>query len=270
MTSTPSTPSAPSSTATPARVAPPPRRSALGAMTANESRLLLREPGLVVWAVLIPVVADVVLALVPATRAASADLGGWSFSQVYLPVLVLFTASLLTVQGMPTILAQYRTDGVLKRLRTTPVSPAVLLGAVMISLGAVTLVVAVAMVAIPTVLGNPPPGNVLAFALVTVLSLGAFLSIGGLVSALATNPRMATGVGTVLTFVLWFFAGMWVPRSVFPELLARIADLTPSGAASGAMLDALHGSWPSLAQIAVLVAWTVVPAAVAARAFRWE
>ncbi|GMA19826.1 ABC transporter permease [Arsenicicoccus piscis] len=251
--------------ATPARA-----RSPLLAMIRNEARLLLREPALVAWAVLVPLVADVALALVPATREPSPDLGGWSFSQLYLPVLVLFTASLLAVQGMPTVVAQYRADGVLKRLRTTPVSPAVLLGAVLVSLGAVALVVGAVLVAVPTVLGNPPPGNVFALMLVTVLALAAFLCVGSIVAALTANPRMASGVGTVLTFVLWFFAGMWVPRTLFPELLGRIADLTPSGAASAAMLQAMHGSWPALAQVCVLLVWIIVPAVLAARAFRWE
>ena len=98
-------------------------RSALRALVASEARLLLREPGFIAWAVVIPVVATVVLAVLPATRRPEAGLGGWSFSQLYLPVLVLFTASLLAVQGLPTVLAQYRADGVLKRLRTTSPPP---------------------------------------------------------------------------------------------------------------------------------------------------
>ncbi|WP_226343998.1 ABC transporter permease [Agilicoccus flavus] len=249
---------------------PPPRpRSAFAALLASEARLLRREPGVVAWAVVIPVVATIVLALVPATRSPQEGLGGWSFSQVYLPVLVLFTTSLLAVQGMPTVLAQYRADGVLKRLRTTPAAPAQLLAAVMVVLGLASLAVAAVLVAIPAVLGNPPPGNVLAFGLVTVLALAALLSIGALVSALAPDARVATGVGTLLTFVLWFFAGMWIPRTVFPEVLGRVADLTPSGAASAALLEAMHGGWPSWAQVGVLLAWTALPAIVAARTFRW-
>lgn len=246
------------------------RRSPTAALIANEARLLSREPGVVIWAVLIPVVATIVLAVVPATRRTYDDLGGWSFSQLYLPVLVLFTASLLAVQGMPTILAQYRADGVLKRLRTTPVAPAQLLVAVMTVLGIAALAVTVVLVAIPAALGNPPPGNLVAFALVTVLALISLLSIGTLISAVAANPRVATGLGTLLTFVLWFFAGMWIPRTVFPEALGRIADLTPTGAASAGLLEAMHGGWPTLGQVLVLLAWTVLPALVAARVFRWD
>lgn len=262
-------------TTTPGASASTRRRSALLALVASEARLLRREPGLVVWAVLVPVVATIVLAVVPVTRSPVADLGGWSFSQLYLPVLVLFTTSLLAVQGLPTVLAQYRDDGVLKRLRTTPVAPAQLLVAIMVVLGCAAAAVTVILVAIPAALGNPPPGNLPAFALVCLLVLLALLALGALVGALSPNPRIATGLGTVLTFVLWFFAGMWIPRTVFPAVLDRIADLTPSGAASAAMLRAMHGQalldgWPSWGQLAVLLVWTIGATLVAARTFRWE
>ncbi len=248
---------------------------ALAALTASEARLLRREPGLIIWAVLLPVIATTVLALTPATRRPVADLGGWSFSQLYLPVLVLFTMSLLAVQGLPTVLAQYRADGVLKRLRTTPVAPAQLLVAIMVVLGVVAAVVTVVLVAIPAALGNPPPGNLLAFGVTCLLALLALLALGTLIGALSANPRIATGVGTVTTFVLWFFAGMWVPRTAFGPLLERIAELTPSGAASAALLQAMHApgladGWPSWTQLAVLLAWTIAASVVAARSFRWE
>lgn len=256
--------------ASPASEIARPRRSALSALVANEARLLRREPGIVLWAIVLPVVATVVLAVLPVTRHPMADLGGWSFSQLYLPVLVLFTASLLAVQGLPTVLAQYRADGVLKRLRTTPVAPSRLLIAIMVVLGAAALAVTAVLVAIPAALGNPPPGNLAAFALVSVLALAALLSIGTLLSAVVPNPRVATGLGTLLTFLLWFFAGMWIPRTVFPEALGRVADLTPTGAASAALLGAMHGGWPDLTQVLVLLGWTALPAFLAARTFRWE
>ena len=37
-----------------------------------------------------------------------------------------------------------------------------------------------------------------------------------------------------------------------------------------AMLQVMHGSWPALAQVCVLLVWIIVPAVLAARAFRWE
>lgn len=245
-------------------------RGATWALLRSEARLLRREPGAIVWAVVVPVVAAAVLANVPATREPSADLGGWSFSQVYLPTLILFSASLLAVQALPSVLAKYREDGILKRLRTTPASPVNLLVALFALMAGVAALVAVVLALIPVLSGVAFRGNAVAFALVVLLSLLAFTAIGVLFAAVSPNSRFAAGLGTVSVFVLWFFAGMWIPRSVFPGALATVADYTPSGAASQALLDAMGGGWPSTHAVLVLLGWAALCSVVAARAFRWE
>lgn len=268
MTSPTTAPTAPAGPADAARVRRP--RGATRAMLRSEARLMAREPGAVVWAVVLPVVAAAVLANVPATRTPSADLGGWSFSQVYLPTLVLFTASLLAVQALPSILARYREDGVLKRLRTTPASPVSLLLALFLLVGGVSVVVAFVLTLIPVVSGVPFRGDVAAYAVTALLAIVTFTALGLLFAAVSPNSRFAAGLGTVSVFVLWFFAGMWIPRSVFPDTLATVADLTPSGAASRAMLDTMEGGWPSGSAVLVLLGWTAVCAVVSWRTFRWE
>ncbi|GAB36701.1 hypothetical protein GOOTI_235_00010, partial [Gordonia otitidis NBRC 100426] len=62
--------------------------SATTAMIGSEARLLARNPGVVIWTVLLPVVASVVLASIPATREPVDDFGGLSVFQVYQPILV--------------------------------------------------------------------------------------------------------------------------------------------------------------------------------------
>lgn len=247
-----------------------PASGATGALLRNEARLLRREPGAVVWAVVLPIVAAIVLANVPATRSPSEGLGGWSFSQVYLPTLIIFTASLLSVQALPALLAKYREDGILKRLRTTPASPANLLVALFVLMGGVSAAVALLLTVIPIVSGVRFRGNGIAFALVVVLTLVSFTALGLLFAAVSPNSRFATGLGTIAFFVLAFFAGMWIPRSIFPATLATVADWTPSGAASRALLDSMQGDWPALQSVFVLVLYAAVCALVAARTFRWE
>ncbi len=244
--------------------------SATWALLRSEARLLRREPASVVWAVVLPLVAATVLANLTATRTPSADLGGWSFSEVYLPTLIIFTASLLSVQALPALLAKYREDGILKRLRTTPASPTNLLVALFVLMGGVSAAVALLMTLIPIVSGTPFRGNGLAFGLVVVLTLVSLTALGLLFAAVSPNSRFATGIGTVAFFVLAFFAGMWIPRSLFPDTLATVADWTPSGAASRALLDSMHGDWPALQSVFVLVLYAALSSLVAARTFRWE
>lgn len=240
------------------------------ALLLNELRLLAREPAPIVWAVLLPFLAAVITPLVPPVAAPRAFLDGMSFAQVYQPVLVLFTSSVLALQVLPTIVTQYREYGVLRRLRTTPVPPWQLLAAVVVLVLCLSLAMSVLLVGMPALLGLPLPTNLAAFALTAVLAALSFLAIGALLCGIARTSRVGAGIGGFVATCMWFMAGMWVPRSLFPPVLTAIADLTPGGAAADGMLRAMAGHWPTASALAVLVCWTAIGLAVAARTFRFE
>ena len=90
------------------------------------------------------------------------SLDGLSFFQIYQPILVFFAITLLAMQALPDVLTRYREMGVLKRLRTTPVSPALLLFAQLTLILAVAIVCMALMVVIPPIGGAPWPRNVVA------------------------------------------------------------------------------------------------------------
>ena len=240
------------------------------ALLRHEVRLLAREPAPIVWAVLLPFLAAVITPLVPPVAAPRPLLGGMSFAQVYQPVLVLFTSSVLALQVLPTIVTQYREYGVLRRLRTTPVPAWQLLAAVVVLVLGLSLGMSVLLVAVPALLGLPLPTNLAAFALTAVLAALSFLAIGALLCGIARTSRVGAGIGGFVATCMWFMAGMWVPRALFPPVLTAVADLTPGGAAADGMLRAMAGHWPTASALAVLVCWTAIGLAVAARTFRFE
>ncbi len=244
--------------------------SALAAMTRNEARLLVREPALVAWGVAVPLVAGVVLNLIPGMRTPQEVLGGLSWSQAYVPTIALFTLSMVAVQMLPSMLGTYRQDGILRRLRTTPVSPATLLTAVCAVLCAVGLLVTALIFLTPVVAGVGLPGRGGWLVLTAVCALVSFVAIGALITAVAPTARFAAGIGACVTPLLWFASGMWIPLAVMPDWLARICELLPSGAAGRAMQAAMLGQTPTLSQYAVMAPWTVGCALLAARWFRWD
>jgi len=243
--------------------------SAAGALVKSEARLLARNPGVMVWTAVLPVAAAIVLAAIPGVRRPSDGLGGLSFFAVYQPILVLFAITLLAVQALPDVLTRYREMGVLKRLRTTPVSPALLLFA---QLG-VTLIVSVAcmllMVVVPAFVGASWPGNMPGFLAGYLLAAWALLGVGLVIASLFRNAKVAAGFGTVLFFVLQFTAGLWLQRPLMPDWMRHISDFTPSGAGAQALTDAAAGHWPQLLHLAVLAAWGAVTSMVAVRRFSW-
>ncbi|MCA0296555.1 MAG: ABC transporter permease [Actinobacteria bacterium] len=240
------------------------------ALVRNEARLLSREPAPVIWAVVLPMIAGIVTPLVPPVAAPQPYLGGMSFAQVYQPVLVLFTASVLALQVLPTVVTQYREFGVLRRLRTTPVPPWHLLAAIVTIVSALTLILSALLVVIPAWLGLPLPANLPAFGLTAVLAALSFLAVGALLCGVARTSRIGAGIGGFVAACMWFAAGLWVPRALFPPALKAVSDLTPGGAAAEGMLRAITGQWPTATGLTVLLVWSVVGFGVALRTFRLE
>lgn len=240
-------------------------------LTSTETKLVLREPIVVFFAVVFPPLLLTILGLVPAFREPSQDLGGARTIDLYAPIVIAMAIAMLALSVLPQAFAAHREKGVLRRMATTPVRPVALLAAqllmcVVLSLVAVLVVIVLGRLAFDV----PLPNNIAGYALVYLLSLVSMLSLGLLVASVAPTANAAGAIGTILFFPILFFAGMWAPRESMSELLRRISDFTPLGAGVQAMSDAASGHWPQLLHLAVMVGWTVLTGGLAARFFRWE
>ncbi len=241
----------------------------MNALLKTETKLLLREPLLLFWGVVFPLLLLTVMGL--AGGDPDPELGGLTLVQTYVPVLIAFTFTVLGVSALPTTLVTYRERGVLRRLATTPLRPSRVLGAQLTTSAAMAAATAVSILALARIaFGVPLPRAALAFLLAVILAAAALLGIGLLIAALAPRARVAGAIGTMLFFPLMFFAGLWAPRATMGETLREIGDYTPLGAAVQALQDATVGTWPSAGQLLVMAAYAVICAILATRLFRWQ
>src|SRR5215467_3085964 len=124
-------------------VARPVRRSSLARLTLTEFKLALREPMLVFWTFAFPLGLLIVFGLIPAFKQTHAGYHGLTVLEIYVPVLILMMLALFSFFMMPTTLATYRQQGILRRLRTTPAGPARVLAAqLLVTLGSEAVMVA--------------------------------------------------------------------------------------------------------------------------------
>jgi ABC-2 type transport system permease protein len=248
-----------------------PSGAAFGKIVLNEARLAWRQPAGLAAGVGIPVLLAVIFGELPRFQQPQASLGGLTYFDVYVPVLAMFATAILALWGLPVPLASYREQGILRRLRTTPVPPSWLLAAQVVTqlCLAVAGLLTVIMVGV-IAFGAPDAKNPAAMVAACALGIAGLFPLGLVIAALAPTSGTASVIGR-LTFVpLMFFAGLWLPQALMPTVLRDISDYTPIGAAVGALQDSMQGQFPPAAPLLTLGGYALVFSLLAWRFFRWE
>ena len=235
-----------------------------------EAKLFFRDPAAWIFSILLPVGLLVGLGAVPALREPSEEFGGARFIDIFAPSLVVITLAVLGVNMLPIRLATYREKGVLRRLSTTPASPAMLLVAQLV----VNALLAIVAVGLLVVVGKlafdvPLPQHPVGFAAAFLLGLSSLFALGLLVASVAPTSRIGTAAAMPVFFVVMFFGGVYLPRFLLPDIVVRIGDYTPPGVQ--ALLDTWSGeSGAQPLHLLTMAAITVIAGAVAAKLFKWE
>ncbi|MET7362483.1 ABC transporter permease [Streptomyces sp. NPDC005562] len=246
-------------------------RRASRAVLKAELRLFRREPAAIFWIMAFPTVLLVVLGSIPSFREASDSLGGLRTIDAYVPVTVILPLIMAGLQAMPPLVTGYRERGILRRMSTTPVRPAAVLGTQMGLYGTAALVSALLSLTVGRLAFDVAlPRQAFGYAVALLLAIACGLALGALVSALARTTKAATAIGSAVFFPMMFSAGVWLPVQAMPGVLRHIVEVTPLGAASQALNEAAAGDWPGWIHLGVLALWTVALSAGAARWFRWE
>jgi ABC-2 type transport system permease protein len=234
-----------------------------------EARLFWRDPMSLTIGLLLPTVILIGLGAVPMLREPAEDMGGQRFIDYFAPSMIVMAVGTIGLTNLPVVLATYRERGVLRRMRATPVHPAKLLGAQMVvNLGASLAAALLVMLSGRLVYDVPFPQHLLGFTLAFVVGMSAVFALGMLVAAVAPTSRAATGLSTVLFMAAMFFGGVYLPRFLLPDALARVGDFVPPGVQS--LLDSWNGTAPAVVPLLVMAVTAVAAGAVAARIFKWE
>ncbi|GAA3443115.1 ABC transporter permease [Planomonospora venezuelensis] len=237
-----------------------------------EAKLFLREPGALIFAILLPLGLLLGLGMIPDFQEASPEMGGQRVIDNHLPAMMTILAVVtMALTVLPGTLAAYRESGVLRRMSTTPVSPFRLLVAQLVNNLAVAVVATALLVGLSHLVhGTPFPGSPLSFAGVFLLGTASLFGLGLLIAALAPTAKSAPGIGSILMFPLLFMAGMWIPRELMPDLVRRIGDFLPMAPFAQALRDTWAGHAPQTLHLVVMAATLLAFGALAARLFRWQ
>ena len=176
--------------------------------------------------------------------------------------------------GAATSLVQWRTTGLLRRLRLAPVSTT----PVVTSRIGVSLAVALGQAAIFVGVGVALFGLQLTgywWMSIPLLAAGtlAFLSLGLLAGAVAPTIEAAVAIANIVVLPMAFLSGSFFPLDQAPEWLRAVSKVLPLTYLNEGMLDVMvRGEGPSavLVPIGVLLAFAAVVTLIAGRFFRWD
>jgi len=240
-------------------------------LTWLETKIFTREPMGFVGTLLMPVLVFVFLGRVlgigkPLT---TPDVDIPFNPAILAAVLIAISA----VQSLVAIISIYREGGILKRLRSTPLSPVTIMGAQV----AVKLVFTVISLALLMLAGRRLfPGvlrvNVFSFTVAVLLGTFSILSLGFVIASLVPTARFAQPISAAVLYPMLFVSGLFFPVDKLPRAVNAVAYVLPTTHAVALLQGVWDGSgwsahWVSAVALLVLFgAYTIL----SSRIFRWE
>jgi ABC-2 type transport system permease protein len=228
-----------------------------------------RNPQSAFFTFVFPVVIIIVFGALFGGGGRSSYFNGLSALQYYVPTIAAVSVLSACYSQLAIVLAMRRQNGILKRVRATPL-PA---WTYFLGLLAHCIVVSAVDVALIVVVGDlfgvPLPTHWPALALALVLGAASFCALGVAVASLIRNSEAAPAVVQLVLFPLLFISGTYMP--IHSAVLNRITGALPVRPFNQALLGpfAQHSGfdWKSLG---VLAAWGAAGAIIAIRRFRWD
>lgn len=170
------------------------------------------------------------------------------------------------------VLATRRQNGILKRVRATPLPASAYFAGLLAHCVLVSVVDVLLVTAVGRLCGVPVPAAARWPALTVSLLLGAaaFCALAVAVASLVRDAEAAPSVVQFVLFPLVFISGTYMP--IHSPVLNGIAGSLPVKPFNDALLRAFTTDHPGLPwrDYGVLLLWGAAGAAVAVRRFRWD
>ena len=174
-------------------------------MLKTELKLSLRGMDMVIFAICMPVAAVILLGIIYGGKPAF-DGAGYTFLEQSFGAVSTIAVCAGGVMGLPLVISDYRQKKILKRFKTTPSSPVLLLS-VQIAIYMIYSLAALALVYLVSVLffGARLKGDFLPFMGTFFLVMFSMFSIGIMVGGVSPNVKTSGILASLLYFPMLIF-----------------------------------------------------------------
>lgn len=176
--------------------------------------------------------------------------------------------------GVGYVIVRYRRNGVLRRLKATPLAAFEFLAAQILSrLWLMFIITALLFLGLRMLLHFPMTGSWVALLLVFLVGAVSLVSLGLIIAARFRSEEVAEGILNLITWPMMLLSGVWFSLAGLNPWVQKLAQIFPLTqaleAARAVMLDGagLRAIAPNLL---ALTAMSAVFLAIGAATFRWE
>lgn len=241
-------------------------------MTFMESKLFLREPLGAFFTLIFPLMMLFLFGSIYGNKP-SAYFNGYGTVDISVPAYTAMIIATTALMSLTITITSYRENGVLRRLRTTPINPLTILTSQVLVLFLMTTIGMILLVIAGKLVYNMRfEGNLFSVFLGFALSSFSFFSLGFIIAALMPTARTAQVVGMVLLYPMLFLSGAGFPRELLPNTIIKISTFLPLTY----VVNLLRGLWigdswgQHLTDVFVLAGILVAGVLISLKIFRWE
>jgi ABC-2 type transport system permease protein len=241
-------------------------------MTRMEAKLFLREPASAFFTLVFPLIYLFMYGLISGNEP-TPMYGGQRTIEVAIPSLTAVIIAMAGLMSNTMTMATYREKGILRRLRTTPVSPLIVLGAQVVVIFTMTFLGMLLLIAAGKLVYHVNfEGNALSILGGFVLSSLSFFGIGFILAGTMPTVRTAWVVSMVLVYPMLLLSGAFFSIEIMPAAIQKISAFIPLTYVVNLLRGLWHGEpWGNyLLEAGVLVGMLVLGVIVSAKTFRWE
>lgn len=239
-------------------------------LTWTETKLMFREPAAVFFTIIFPLMLLVIFGSALGNDVTE-GWGPYGAMDVSVPGYFAMIIGTVTLMSVPIVISEYRHNGILRRLRATPLHPFAIIAAHAILNFALAIIGFALLYIGGRILYNlMVPERPLQLIAMITLSYLAFITLGFTIGSLFKSPRTANVVGNVVYFPQLFLSGAAFPREMFSDTMRKWTEWLPMTQVANVIKSSWHGDPLSMTSVAYLAIMMVVLTVFATRIFTWE
>jgi ABC-2 type transport system permease protein len=198
--------------------------------------------------------------------------GNGEASRFFTPAIIVFAVITATYTNLAMSVAMARDEGILKRMRGTPLPAWAYLAGRILHAVVIALLLVIIVAAFGAIFyGVPVPWTHLAELLLTlVLGAATFCALGLALTAFVPNADAAPAVVNATILPLLFISNVFIRLDGAPAWIDAVSGFFPVRHFADAMLDVYAGSGFAWSDLGLLAAWGVAGILIALRSFSWE